>query len=142
LTSLDDTQTSLAVAMFEADAASRALGIEVIEIGTGSATATMPITATMTNGHGITHGGYIFLLADTTFALACNSHGRAAVAARADIRYLRQVRGGDTLTATAVERARFGRNGIYDVTVTSSDGTVVAEFRGDSRVIASPASSR
>ncbi len=89
----------------------------------------------MVNGHGITHGGYIFLLADTTFALACNSQDHPAVAARADIRFVGPTRPGDILTARAVERTRYGRNGIYDVTVTDIEMVTVAEFRGDSRVL-------
>ncbi|MFD6163462.1 hydroxyphenylacetyl-CoA thioesterase PaaI [Nocardia sp. NPDC060256] len=120
--------------MFEADVASRLLGIEILALSPGHARTTMTVTSSMLNGHSITHGGYIFLLADTTFALACNTHGTPNVAARADIRYLRPTKSGDTLTANAVERARFGRNGIYDVTVTTAD-EVIAEFRGDSRTI-------
>ncbi|KXP00747.1 hydroxyphenylacetyl-CoA thioesterase PaaI [Tsukamurella pseudospumae] len=123
-----------AQSMFLADSASRALGIEIADLRPGAATTTVTVGETMVNGHGITHGGYVFLLADTTFALACNSRGDAAVAARADIRFLRATRLGDVLTATAVERERFGRNGLYDVTVRRGDD-VIAEFRGDSRVI-------
>ncbi|GAA1090598.1 hydroxyphenylacetyl-CoA thioesterase PaaI [Tsukamurella spumae] len=122
--------------MFAADNASRALGIEIVDLHPGVATTTVTVGETMVNGHGITHGGYVFLLADTTFALACNSRGDAAVAARADIRFLRATRLGDVLTATAVERERFGRNGLYDVTVRRG-GEVIAEFRGDSRTIPS-----
>ncbi|MBY6412828.1 hydroxyphenylacetyl-CoA thioesterase PaaI [Rhodococcus sp. BP-252] len=120
--------------MFAADAASRKLGIELLKLGPGTAKMAMAVTEDMVNGHGITHGGYVFLLADTTFAMACNSRDDAAVAARCDIRYLRPTRSGDVLVAHAVERAAFGRNGIYDVTVSSGD-RVVAEFRGDSRRI-------
>jgi acyl-CoA thioesterase len=120
--------------MFEADAASRALGIELLEAGDGRATARMRITAEMVNGHDIAHGGYVFLLADTTFACACNSHGPVAVAAGADITFVTSARLGDQLTAYAVERTRYGRSGIYDVTV-ERDGAVIAEFRGRSRVI-------
>lgn len=128
---------AIARAMLDADAASKAVGIDLLDLGPGRAQTTMTVTETMVNGHGITHGGYVFLVADTTFALACNSHDDHAVAARADIRYLRTTRLGDVLVATAVERGRFGRNGIYDVTVTV-DNAVVAEFRGDSRVIPPP----
>jgi acyl-CoA thioesterase len=123
--------------MLEADVASRSLGIELLELDAGRARATMTVTPAMANGYAMTHGGYIFILADTTFALACNSHGEPAVAARADIRYLRPTKVGDVLIADAVERARFGRNGIYDVTV-ACDGNVVAEFRGDSRTMSGP----
>ena len=120
--------------MFDADQASQALGIEISELAPGSATVTVTVGETMVNGHGITHGGYVFLLADTAFALACNGYEDSAVAARADIRFLRPTRLGATLTAVATEKARGGRSGIYDVTVRNGD-TVVAEFRGDSRTI-------
>ncbi|WP_110470683.1 hydroxyphenylacetyl-CoA thioesterase PaaI [Williamsia limnetica] len=120
--------------MLDADVASRSLGIELLELSAGGARASMTVTPEMANGYSITHGGYVFMLADTTFALACNSHDEPAVAARADIRYLRSTTVGDVLIAEAVERARYGRNGIYDVTVTR-DGDVVAEFRGDSRTL-------
>jgi acyl-CoA thioesterase len=130
------TPTDFRVArdMLDADEASRALGIELLELSAGCARTSMTVTPAMANGYSITHGGYVFLLADTTFALACNSHDQTAVAARADIRYLRPTKVGDVLVADAVERARFGRNGIYDVTVTCG-GKVVAEFRGDSRTV-------
>ncbi|MFD9890594.1 hydroxyphenylacetyl-CoA thioesterase PaaI [Amycolatopsis sp. NPDC059027] len=124
--------------MFEADEASRALGIELIEAGDGHAVASMKITASMVNGHDIAHGGYVFLLADTTFALACNSHGPVTVAAGADITFVAAGRLGDHLVATATERTRYGRNGIYDVTVhreTPGGPETVAEFRGRSRTI-------
>jgi acyl-CoA thioesterase len=124
--------------MFEADVASRTLGIDLVEVGDGHATATMLLTEQMVNGHGIAHGGYLFLLADTTFACACNSHGPTAVAAGAEISFVRPGRLGDLLVAVAEERIRYGRNGIYDVTVYREvDGRrdVLAEFRGRSRTI-------
>lgn len=130
-------QNRIALDMFEKDAASRKLGIELVELADGTATMSMAVTEDMVNGHGITHGGYVFILADTTFAMACNSRDDAAVAARCDIRYLRPTKSGDILSAQAVERARFGRNGIYDVTVFCAE-EVVAEFRGDSRTIPTP----
>lgn len=120
--------------MFAADAASNALGIELIEAADGHAVTRMRVTAEMVNGHDIAHGGYIFLLADTTFALACNSHGPVTVASGADITFVTPGKLGDVLTARATEKTRFGRSGIYDVTVERA-GEVVAEFRGRSRVI-------
>ncbi len=120
--------------MFDRDAASRGLGMVLLEAGNGQARVRMTITAAMVNGHAIAHGGYLFLLADTAFACACNSHGPVTVAAGADISFLRPVREGDVLEAYAAERATSGRSGVYDVTVTR-DGDVVAEFRGRSRVI-------
>jgi acyl-CoA thioesterase len=120
--------------MLEGDAASRALGIEVHAVTAGAATATMRIRADMVNGHGITHGAFVFAVADTAFACACNSHGPLTVAAAADITFTAPSRAGDVLEARAVERTRFGRSGIYDVTVRRGD-EVIAEFRGTSRTI-------
>lgn len=124
--------------MFEADVASRALGIELVSAGGGAAVARMRVTGAMLNGHAIGHGGFVFLLADTAFACACNSYGPVTVASGAEITFVRPVREGDLLVATAQERTRFGRSGIYDVTVTCGD-EVVAEFRGRSRSLARPA---
>ena len=120
--------------MFDRDTASKSLGIELVEAGNGQAEARMRVTDEMVNGHDVTHGGFVFILADTAFACACNSHGPVTVAAGADISFLRPTRAGDVLTAYATERVTNGRSGIYDVTVTC-DGAVVAEFRGRSRVI-------
>jgi acyl-CoA thioesterase len=121
--------------MFDRDVASRGLGMQLLDAGNGQATVRMTVTAEMVNGHDIAHGGYVLLLADSAFACACNSHGPVTVAAGADISFLRPVRRGEVLVATAIERARSGRSGIYDVTVTREGGDVVAEFRGRSRVI-------
>jgi acyl-CoA thioesterase len=120
--------------MMDADEASRALGIELVDSGPGYAVATMTVTGTMVNGHRIAHGGYVFLLADTAFACACNSHGPVTVAAGADITFVASAHQGDVLTATAQERTRYGRSGIYDVTVRRG-ADVVAEFRGRSRTL-------
>jgi acyl-CoA thioesterase len=125
-------------AMFEADAASRALGIDLVEAADGQAVATMRVTESMVNGHDLAHGGYLFLLADTAFACACNTHGPMTVASGAEITFVAAGRLGDRLVATATERTRYGRNGIYDVTVhreTSGGREVVAEFRGRSRAV-------
>jgi acyl-CoA thioesterase len=124
--------------MFEADAASRALGIDLMEAGAGTATARMRVTEAMLNGHQIAHGGYLFLLADTAFACACNSHGPMTVAAGAEVSFIASAHLNDELTAVASERTRYGRNGIYDVTVyreTPGGPVAVAEFRGRSRTI-------
>jgi len=120
--------------MFAADRASRSLGIELVRHGEGTAVLRMTVTAAMVNGHGIAHGGYIFLLADTAFACACNSYGPVTVAAKADITFIAPAHEGDVLLAEARERTRFGRSGIYDVRVTRGD-QVIAEFRGHSRSI-------
>jgi acyl-CoA thioesterase len=120
--------------MFDADAASRKLGIELVEAQDGRAVARMRVTEAMINGHDMAHGGYVFLLADTTFACACNSFGPVTVASGAEISFVASARLGDLLVATAQQRTGYGRNGIYDVTVRRDD-TVIAEFRGRSRTI-------
>lgn len=124
--------------MLAADQASRGLGIELLEHGTGRAVVRMTVTAAMVNGHRIAHGGFLFLLADTAFACACNSHGPVTVAAGADIEFVAPAHLGDVLVATARERVRYGRNGVYDVTVLRGD-EVIAEFRGRSRDLRTPA---
>ena len=126
--------SGVAAAMLAADLASEALGIEAVDLGPGRAVLRMTVTDVMVNGHGIAHGGYLFLLADSAFACACNSEGPVTVAAGADITFIAPVRAGDVLVAEAVERVRYGRSGLYDVTV-SRDDEVVAEFRGRSRVL-------
>ena len=128
-----EPQRTAAHEMFDADVASNRLGIELIKAADGAAVARMRITAEMVNGHRIAHGGFVFLLADTAFALACNSHGPVTVAAGGEITFVRPAHEGDLLLARATERTRYGRSGIYDVTVTREDGQVVAEFRGHSR---------
>ncbi|MFC1415065.1 hydroxyphenylacetyl-CoA thioesterase PaaI [Streptacidiphilus cavernicola] len=127
--------TNPAEAMFAADKASQGLGIELLEAGPGTARLRMAVTAAMVNGHGTAHGGYLFLFADTAFACACNSYGPATVAAGADVSFVAPAHEGDLLTATAQERTRYGRSGIYDVTVLRGSD-VIAEFRGRSRTIA------
>jgi phenylacetic acid degradation protein PaaD len=123
-----------AAAMWQSDQASQALGIEIAEVSPGRAVASLTVTATMVNGHAIAHGGYVFLLADTAFAFACNTYGHVTVARGAEITFVAPAREGDELEAVAQERHRAGRNGIYDVTVRRrGSGEVVAEFRGHSR---------
>ncbi len=123
-----------AAAMFEADSASRNVGLRLLAAGDGTATVQLTITPAMVNGHAIAHGGYVFMLADTAFACACNSRGPVTVAAGADIIFVAPARAGDVLVATAEERISYGRSGIYDVSVRRGD-EVIAEFRGRSRVI-------
>ncbi|PPK94585.1 acyl-CoA thioesterase [Kineococcus xinjiangensis] len=125
-------------ALRAADTVAAHLGIELLSVSPGRAAVSMRVAAEMTNGHGITHGGYVFLLADTAFAYACNSRGPATVAAGCDIDFLEPTRAGDELVATAAERSLRGRSGIYDVTVTCA-GRAVAEFRGRSRTLPVPA---
>jgi len=137
----DLTAQRQAEQMWQADEASRSLGIVLGPVGPGRAEAAMTVRADMVNGHGTCHGGYLFLLADTAFAFACNTHGQAVVASGADVAFLRPARSGDELVAVAVERARTGRSGLYDVTVLRGD-EVVLELRGRSRVVPRPAAPR
>lgn len=119
--------------MFAADRASRDfMGMELLECAPGRALMRMRVRAPMLNGHDICHGGLIFTLADSTFAFACNSHDKAAVAAGCSIEFLRPAHLDDVLTCEGVERALQGRHGIYDMTVTNQRGEVVALFRGKS----------
>ncbi|WP_019546433.1 hydroxyphenylacetyl-CoA thioesterase PaaI [Streptomyces sulphureus] len=120
--------------MFEADTASRHLGIELGDSDEGFAVATMTVTEKMVNGHRIAHGGYLFLLADTAFACACNSHGPVTVASGAEINFIAPAKQGDELRAVARERTRYGRSGIYDVSIVRG-ADVIAEFRGRSRAL-------
>ena len=128
-----DNAQQRALQMYARDTASAALGIVISAVSPGRATATMTVTPSMVQGHGTCHGGYLFLLADTAFAFACNTE-RDAVAAGADVEFLAPVRAGDLLVAEAVERVRRGRAGLYDVTVRRGD-EVVLEFRGRSRAL-------
>jgi acyl-CoA thioesterase len=129
-----DRARELAAAMYSADAASRAAGMEVTDVAPGRATAGMTVRPDMINGHSTAHGGYVFLLADTAFAFAANTYGEVTVAQACDISFLEPCHLDDRLVAIAVERHRAGRTGIYDVTVRrGEDGPVVAEFRGRGR---------
>lgn len=126
-----------AAAMWAEDRASQGLGMSLLEVAPGRARLRMTVTEAMVNGHGICHGGFVFALADSAFAFACNSHNRSTVAQAADVVFVAPARLGDVLEAEAVERTVFGRNGIYDVTVREpGTGAVMAEFRGRSRRIA------
>ena len=133
--STDEQQqaTEQASRMYERDTATRALGITVHDVAPGRATARMTVTPAMLQGHGTCHGGYLFLLADTAFAFACNTRG-ATVAAGADVEFLAPVHQGDELVASATERVLRGRSGLYDVTVRRGH-EVVCEFRGRSRTV-------
>lgn len=123
-----------AAAMERADAAARGAGVALLDVRPGRARTTLTVEPRHANGHGICHGGYLFLLADAALAYASNSHGTSAVAAGADIDFLRPVAVGARLVAEAVERSRVGRSGLYDVTV-HSGSEVVAEFRGRTRQV-------
>ena len=123
--------------MFAADAASKdTMGMALLAREPGRAVMRMAVQALHLNGHQICHGGFIFTLADSTFAFACNSHNRNAVAAGCSIEFLRPAHAGDVLTCEGVEQTLSGRHGIYDMRVSNQRGEVVALFRGKSAVIA------
>jgi acyl-CoA thioesterase len=131
----DDLARACADAMWKEDDASQGLGMKIIEVKSGQATLTMTVRPDMVNGLRIAHGGFIYALADSAFAFACNSHNQRAVAAHGDITFIRPGKLGDVLVATAREVSKSGRSGIYDVRV-SAGREVIAEFRGHSRTIA------
>lgn len=118
--------------MLQRDRASAALGMVIERDAPGEAVVSMVVRDDMLNGFAITHGGFVFALADTAFAIACNEDDVVTVAAGADITFLKATRGAQTLRAHARRRIRSGRTGLYDVTVTDDTGDVVAEFRGRS----------
>lgn len=124
-----------AAVMWAEDEASQKLGMALESVAPGRATLSMTITPAMTNGHKTCHGGYIFTLADSAFAFACNSYNQRTVAQHCSVTYLAPAFEGERLTAEARELQRIGRGGIYDIRVTKQDGSPVAEFRGHSRTV-------
>ena len=124
--------------MLEDDAASTSLGMTLEEVRPGYARVTMAIRPDMLNGFKMMHGGFTFTLADTAFAVACNSYNKLTVAQSCDVDFTNSAKAGDVLTAECTEALRRGRSGIYDVTVTNQDGTVIALFRGKSRTLGQP----
>lgn len=133
--SADEIARRSAEAMWARDDASKWLGLSLDEVGPGRAVMSFTVEKHHTNGHDICHGGYIFTLADSAFAFACNSHNRIAVAQHNTISFVAPARRGDRLRAAAREIVLQGRSGICDVRVTDQDGKVIAEFRGASRTI-------
>lgn len=131
----EDRARRSARAMWANDRASPWLGMELGDVGPGAAVLSLKVAAHHTNGHGICHGGFIFTLADSAFAFACNSYNQSTVAQQNAITFVAPARLGDVLTATATEIARTGRSGVYDVAVTNQDGTTIALMRGNSRTI-------
>jgi acyl-CoA thioesterase len=124
-----------AQAMWQDDRASQGMGMRLERAASGEARIAMTVTETMVNGLGLCHGGFIFTLADSAMAFASNQAGDKAVAQHAAISFLRPARLGETLVAEATERARAGRSGLYDVRVSTTDGALVAEFRGQTRTL-------
>lgn len=124
-----------AEAMWRDDGASQGLGMRIERIAPGEAVLSFEVTGAMTNGHGTGHGGFIFALADSAFAFACNTYNRRTVAQHCAITYIRPAAQGDRLTASASETARFGRSGIYDIRIVNQNGEHIAQFRGHSRTV-------
>ena len=122
----------VAEGMYSRDSASQALGMKIASVGPGHAEMTMTVRADMLNGHAICHGGFIFTLADSTFAFACNSYNLTTVASGCAIDYMAPAREGDVLTARARERSVSGRTGVYDIEVKNQRGETIALFRGKS----------
>ena len=122
----------VAAAMFARDRASQALGMRIVHVAPGEADLTMTVRGDMVNGHAICHGGYVFTLADSTFAFACNSYNHNTVAQGCAIEFLAPAREGDVLTAVGRERSRAGRTGVYDIEVRNQHGATIALFRGKS----------
>ena len=122
----------VAAAMFARDAASRAMGMTIAGVGPGHAELSMTVRKDMLNGHAICHGGFIFTLADSAFAFACNSYNLSTVASGCAIDFIAPAREGDVLTASARERSASGRTGVYDIEVTNQRGETIAYFRGKS----------
>jgi acyl-CoA thioesterase len=121
-----------AAAMYARDGASRGLGMRIAKVAPGHAQLTMPVRTDMLNGHAICHGGFIFTLADSAFAFACNSYNLTTVASGCAIDFLAPAREGDVLTAIAQERSAAGRTGVYDIDVVNQRGEKIALFRGKS----------
>lgn len=119
------------------DTATKGLGITLVDVGPGRARLAMTVRGDMVNGHGTAHGGFLSAFADSAFAVACNSYGEVTVAAGFSVDFLEPARAGDELVADAVEVARRGRSGVYDVTILRGT-TVIATFRGRSRSLGRP----
>ena len=135
-TSAEALATMVGNTMFASDVASKdTMGMELFLCAPGHARMRMQVRGLHLNGHGICHGGFIFTLADSTFAFACNSHNKNAVAASASIEFLKPAQLGDVLTCTGVEQVLSGRHGVYDMTVRNQSDEVIALFRGKSAQI-------
>ena len=128
----DELARACVDAMYSRDVASKRIGITIAEVREGYARLNLPIKPEMLNGHGICHGGFIFTLADTAFACACNTRNDANLAQKCSIEYKRPVKAGDRLTATAEHLSQDGRYGVYQVTVTEQDDNLIALFEGHS----------
>lgn len=127
--------TATAQAMWQRDRTAQSLAMRIVHIAPGQATLRMPVRSDMVNGHHICHGGMIFTLADTAFAYACNSYNQTAVASACQVDFIAPAKEGEELEAEATERSASGRTGVYDVTVRTTEGKLIALFRGKSHRI-------
>ena len=131
-----DLARQVGESMFAVDTASKdTMGMELLSCELGRAVIRMTVKELHLNGHKICHGGFIFTLADSTFAFACNSYNKAAVAAGCSIEFLKPGQLGDVLTCVGQEQTMSGRHGIYDMKVNNQKGEVIAMFRGKSAQI-------
>ncbi len=130
--------SACAQAMFERDSASQGMGMRLLAAAPGTACVGMSVRADMIQGHGTCHGGYLFALADSAFALACNSYNEATVAMGCSIDYVAAARLGDTLNAECIEQSRSGRTGNYDVRIENQRGELIALFHGKSYKVRGP----
>jgi acyl-CoA thioesterase len=133
----DALARACAEVMWAEDQASQAMGMALEEVAPGRARMAMAVTERMVNGHGMCHGGFIFSLADSAMAFACNTYNERVVAQYGAVHFLRPAKLGMRLVADAVEKSRTGRSGIYDATVCSAEGELIAEFRGTTRGLGS-----
>jgi acyl-CoA thioesterase len=131
----DDLARACANAMWAEDRVAKSLGMELARINQGQAELVMSVRDDMINGHNICHGGYIFILADTAFAYACNGYNQFTVAQNCTVNFVKSAANGEVLSAYASEKHRQGRSGIYDVTVINANKEMIAEFRGVSRTV-------
>ncbi|MDO4230776.1 MAG: hydroxyphenylacetyl-CoA thioesterase PaaI [Lautropia sp.] len=121
--------------MLTDDEATQALGMKILDVVPGQAQLQMRVTKMMLNGHGTCHGGFLFSLADSAFAFACNTYNQRTVAQHCSISYLAPAFEHDELTATATELTRSGRSGLYDVLIRNQKDELLAVFRGHARTI-------
>ena len=131
----DELAGRVAAAMWAEDTASAGLGMRLVDVGEGTARVEMPVREDMVNGHGIAHGGFVFSLADSAFAFACNSYNELTVASGFSVDLLAPGRSGDVLTARCAEVSKAGRTGVYDCEITNQRGERIAVFRGRSYTI-------
>ncbi|MDX5404275.1 MAG: hotdog fold thioesterase [Bacteroidota bacterium] len=116
--------------MYENDAFSKWLGIEVLEVRPGFCRLQMTVRDEMTNGFGIAHGGITYSLADSALAFASNGHGVQSVSIETSISHTSPVRSGMKLVALAEEKNLTRGTGLYYISITDEEGNILALFKG------------